>query len=290
MDANPLINLEGKASDTAGQVTSYATMVLSSQYRTHAFSVLIIRDYARLIRWDRGGAIVTEPIYYVEESLLFEFLIRYDRANREIRGHDPTVGSPTTQEVQAARTIEGLDKAKSFLVVTIEDPKAGEPRRFVIGGPSAQPEIPAGRWTRASIAYDVTRKTRVLLKDSWRVLLEGIEPEGDVYKNLSSQSVPSIAVCSLAGDVNNHKSRTHEFTKMYWQHHSAPQFIPHRHYRMVLDTIGRVLRDFKHSKDLISAMYASLLGKLAKIMRRILLTHISQLIGLLARPVFSIAT
>jgi len=40
-----------------GQITAYATMLLGNQHRTHAFSVLVIQDYARLIRWDRGGAI-----------------------------------------------------------------------------------------------------------------------------------------------------------------------------------------------------------------------------------------
>jgi len=48
---------------------------MGAQYRTHIFSVLICEDYARLIRWDRGGAIVTEPIKYNEESCsIFSFV------------------------------------------------------------------------------------------------------------------------------------------------------------------------------------------------------------------------
>jgi len=68
----------------------------------HTFSVLIINDYAWLIHWDRSGAIVTEPIYYNDQSYLFDFLVRYDHASNEACGHDPTVGPPADHEAQAA--------------------------------------------------------------------------------------------------------------------------------------------------------------------------------------------
>ncbi|KAG0695915.1 hypothetical protein DFH29DRAFT_813668 [Suillus ampliporus] len=47
------------AFDTLGQITSYASAQLGAQYRTHTFSVLIVHNCARIIRWDREGAIVT---------------------------------------------------------------------------------------------------------------------------------------------------------------------------------------------------------------------------------------
>jgi len=94
---------------------------------------------------------------------------------------------------------------------------------------------------RASIAYDVQMGKRVLLKDSWQVLLEGIKPEGKVYALLHENAVPNIPYCLLAGDVGlkeYHQSQTDKFADKYWQHLSALQFVPHRHYRLVLDTIG----------------------------------------------------
>jgi len=57
-------------SETCGQITSYATLLLGTQYCTHIFCILVIKDYARLIRWDCAGAIVTEPIYYDDEPHL----------------------------------------------------------------------------------------------------------------------------------------------------------------------------------------------------------------------------
>jgi len=123
---------------TGGQIIAYTTTLLSNQYRTHAFSVLIIKDYARLIHWDRGGAIITEPIYYNTEPYLFDFLVCYDHASKEARGHDPTVGPPTDDEERAARGLAELVNAKSLLSVTIQDPKSHKSRCFVISGPRAR--------------------------------------------------------------------------------------------------------------------------------------------------------
>ncbi|KIM62210.1 hypothetical protein SCLCIDRAFT_92490, partial [Scleroderma citrinum Foug A] len=47
-----------------GQIGAYATSQLTSQFHTHCYSVYVNRDHARIIRWERDGAIVTEPIFY----------------------------------------------------------------------------------------------------------------------------------------------------------------------------------------------------------------------------------
>ena len=86
----------------AGQITTYATLILGSQYRMHTFLVLIVGDYARLFRWDRSGAVVSEKIKYHEESYLFNFLIHYNHANPAMRGHDITINDSTTEEEQDA--------------------------------------------------------------------------------------------------------------------------------------------------------------------------------------------
>jgi len=52
--------VEGPVSKVAGQITAYATLLLGNQYRTHTFLVLIVKDFARLLRWDCGGAVVTD--------------------------------------------------------------------------------------------------------------------------------------------------------------------------------------------------------------------------------------
>lgn len=255
-----------KGRETAGQIISYATLILGAQYRTHTFSVLIVKDYARLIRWDRSGAIVTEPICYVTQSYLLDFFVRYDLASKEARGHDPTVSLPSKEEEQRARTVEELRQPKSLLSVTIQDSRSQESRRFIIGPPSVPADTPVGRRTRISIAYDVKMDKRVLLKDSWRVLLEGIKPEGEIYAVLHREKVPNITHCSLAGDVGDekyHRTQTDKFASKY-RCSSTSSSVPYRHYRLVLDTIGEKLEKFKNTKQLFNAVYASLRGGLTK--------------------------
>jgi hypothetical protein len=262
---NPFMNTTRAGRHVAGQITAYATLTLGAQYRTHVFLVLIIKKIARLIRWDRGGAVVTAPIHYDNEPFLLDFLIRYSNANREARNHDVTVDSPTDDEARNARTLDDLAGAQSLLAITMPDPdQPQETSRYIICGPCAKPDIPAGRWTRTSIAYDVRRKKRVLLKDSWRVLLDDITPEGEVYAKLYQHSVPNIPYCSRAGDVGDvtyHKSRTHDFLVKY--NLRIPEHLtPHRHYRLVLDTIGRKLENFNCSWEMVNAVYAALVGTL----------------------------
>jgi hypothetical protein len=130
---------------------------------------------------------------------------------------------------------------KSLLVVTINNPQSAVSHCFVISKPCAQPDIPAGHWTQTSIAHDIGGKKCVLLKESWQILLENIEPKGVVYERLHHHSVPNIPDCFLLGDVGNtiyHATCTHNFAEKYWQHSPTPQLVPHQHYRLVLDTIG----------------------------------------------------
>ena len=97
-----------------------------------------------------------------------------------------------------------------------------------------------------------------------------------IYERLHHYSVPNIPNCFLSGDVGNtiyHITCTHNFAEKYWQHSPALQLVPHQHYCLVLDTIGRDLKKFKSSRELISALYGSLLGKFCQIFMQHILTH-----------------
>jgi len=59
--------------DTLGQIGTYAAAQLISQFCTHCFSLFILYDTACIIRWDREGAVVTEPIPYNTDSSLVKF-------------------------------------------------------------------------------------------------------------------------------------------------------------------------------------------------------------------------
>ncbi|KAG2048865.1 hypothetical protein BDR06DRAFT_894752, partial [Suillus hirtellus] len=76
-DGDSIVSSTENSMDTLGQITSYAAAQLGAQYRSHAFSVLIVCDRARIIRWDREGAIVTSAIKYNTEPHLADFFQRY---------------------------------------------------------------------------------------------------------------------------------------------------------------------------------------------------------------------
>ena len=215
----------------ASQITAYAMSVLSAQYRTHVFLVLIIKTHARIIRWDHGGAVVTAPISYNQDPKLFNFFICYDNASRAIHGHESTVDLPTDVEAQNACKLPDLANAKSLLAVTISDPGCSrKSNHYVIFPPCAHPDIPAGCWTRTSIAYDVQREQHILMKDSWCVILPNVIPEGEIYARLHWNKVPNIPRCSCATDVGDniaHMSQTHEFVSKYGEPFVPTQFVPH---------------------------------------------------------------
>ncbi|KAF8488112.1 hypothetical protein BU17DRAFT_104381 [Hysterangium stoloniferum] len=78
------------AHDTLGQITLYATAHQAAQFRTHVFLVLVFPKYARFMRWDRSGVIVTEEVPFSNPSYV-EFFWRFNHAKPDVRGVDTTV-------------------------------------------------------------------------------------------------------------------------------------------------------------------------------------------------------
>lgn len=83
---------------TIGQIVSYATELCARQHRTHCFSISIYGQTARLIRWDRSGAVVSRAFNYHEESWLRIFAERFDQATRAERGYDMTIRKASRKE------------------------------------------------------------------------------------------------------------------------------------------------------------------------------------------------
>ncbi len=256
---------EGRKNEALGQLTAYATAILSAQYRTHMFMVFIVRDHARLIRWDRSGAVVTEAIPFDTQSYLFDFFIHYNIADNEARGLDSTISLPTEDEISHAKVIvPEFSKETAFLAVETSCQDMYTNCRFIIPRPVMRPDVPVGRWTRSSLAFDVQTERRVFLKDSWRILAKDIEPEGEIYHQLHEKKVPNISSCLWAGDVGNesHRSQTDEvidkcaICQSYWR------LTPHRHYRIVLGIIGKKLEKFECTWEFVNAMSAALKGKI----------------------------
>ena len=157
-----------------GQMVLYSTRLQMYQFRAFVFSVGIFGDVARLFRWDRAGAIVSEPIMYSEKGNreLVEFFYRFNLADRAQRGWDPTVSDATPEETaafdQAIKTVvgEGKNKLLERLFESVGDRvgylrkkldvihPSGRQKSYIVGRSTVAPKSPTGRCTRGFVALD----------------------------------------------------------------------------------------------------------------------------------------
>ncbi|KAG7442422.1 uncharacterized protein BT62DRAFT_905964, partial [Guyanagaster necrorhizus] len=74
------------------QIASYAGAIMMLQYRSHLFTILICGRFARFIRWDRTGAIVSRRFDYTKRpDLVFDFYKRFSQLSPSQRGNDTNV-------------------------------------------------------------------------------------------------------------------------------------------------------------------------------------------------------
>ncbi len=245
---------------------TYTALQLDCQYCTHVFSVLIVRNYAWLIRWDWSGAIVTAPIYYQQDPALLDFFTLYDQAVRLMRGCDDSVcGATQAETLKAVHANKEFRISQDLLVVTVPlQGRKSECSEYIIKPPVARFYTPPGCATCTSIAYDIQRNRIVFFKDSWRVACNGIKKEGELYTILNHVCICNVPHCLASGDVGKgiyHSTCTSQFANAPWVLTSLKhEFTPHRHHQLILDNVGKRLETFQCSKDMVHAVLAALIG------------------------------
>ena len=110
--------------------------------------------------------------------------------------------------------------------------------------------------TRQHVEPPVSERC-ALMKDIWRVSLDGMQTEGAIYMRLHV-SVSNISLFLRGDDVTSPFCCTHS-------HNFAGQFglklRPHSHSRLILDDIGDDLTSFTMTKELVETMAGALEGK-----------------------------
>jgi hypothetical protein len=214
--------------DTTGQITAYAAAQLGSQFCTCIYSVLIIQSYVRLIRWDRTGAIISEPINFNEQPHLVEFFHRYFKVLPKLCGVDTTVGVPTADKELAVRNCLQLDKDVMLMKIVVPSPTSKW--QYVIHAPKGAPYTPPGCATCSFEAYNIERGRKVFVKDMWQVDLPGIKKEGETYKLLWDVQVRNIMVCSAASDIHDHTTCSRHYQDRPWACKMRSRLVLHCHY------------------------------------------------------------
>lgn len=87
------------ATRALGQNIAYASEVCARQYRHCCYSVSLTGCHARLIRWDRAGAIVSAAFdLHTHPEYLCQFYWYFSQMSDEERGYDLSFGAATKEE------------------------------------------------------------------------------------------------------------------------------------------------------------------------------------------------
>ncbi|KAI0916047.1 hypothetical protein AcW1_009422 [Taiwanofungus camphoratus] len=218
-----------------GQIISYAAKVFAHQHRKFLFTILILRDHARILFWDRSGAAVTEKFdYRLHPELLGRFLWRFSQLSPEEQGYDPTASivAEGTEEYElmnrmATIQLEASDYVREYFKTSLDgewtrwklsieedvqehlsQPSASNEtvkrsRYFLVGKPHFFAPGVAGRGTRGYVAIDLETKRFVFLKDAWRVNLPGIDKEGKVVRILNEKKINYVPTLVCHGDIGD---------------------------------------------------------------------------------------
>lgn len=253
---------------TLGQICAYATAHMANQFRTHVFSVLIFRNYARILYWDRAGVVVTEKINLTSAGAqpLAEFFSRYACATPVKRGVDPNVEQMSERDLSLID-----DKAKAGLVKDSNSPfykitlfassDVSKSKSYIVAVPQFMGAAsPTGRSTRIFRAYDMKNKNFVFMKDSWRIIGGSLKPEHERYSALAAAGVRRIPTVVDYHDMESQQTRTSLKLHDTKRGTLPNKFRKFQHYRLVLKEYAKPLEEFKDVKELLTAISDAIQG------------------------------
>ncbi|EIW53189.1 uncharacterized protein TRAVEDRAFT_23623 [Trametes versicolor FP-101664 SS1] len=221
-----VLSSKGGSTQVPSWVADYASLIFSHQHRVFFFVVSICGSSARFFRFDRAGAISSEPfdLYNDPTAILGRFVHRFSKMSREQRGHDPTASLASSSEAALFRqlhthfsedsainptVLRGLKTAATpgWLIYALDvyapwSPKhtfldagttaACTSHRCLVGRPSYISDRLYESGTRGFVAYDLTEGTVVWIKDSWRPLSADVPSEFDNYQTLLRKMTPDV--------------------------------------------------------------------------------------------------
>ncbi|KAH9486067.1 hypothetical protein JR316_0000131 [Psilocybe cubensis] len=277
-----------RAIHTRGQIAAYAGVAMSMAFRSHFFSLLILGEFARFIRWDRRGAVVSTRFNYVKRpSLIFGFYLRFGQLSLRQRGFDTNAvrvpNKTLPDDVASAfdkyyeqswhkgakfshhrNNFDGRPrrpaKESNFYRVTLHDSAIRQTDAFFVPAPTYRPNIlnPFTRGSRRSLAFldhpKPSERKMCFMKDSWQEGSARTAPEADIYRRLYEHGVPNIASMRLGDDVDDLKTETQEWWGRLNHSGRFKHFGLMVCHRLVLNTVARDLSTFTWCKVLLSCL------------------------------------
>jgi len=219
---------------TRAELVSFASAQMATQFRVFCFSVVVFRQWARLLRWDRAGSRKFD--FTRHPDWLAEFFWRYSHMLPADRGEDlsviyklvekegihpetkrPTIFTALLCKIYVPDDVEDAEVTKSVSVapsnsLTPEENLSSESNdgHCLLPPPEYTPQPLLGRGTRKLSAMYMKINQVRLLKDTWRVDEEDEEKEGDILRGIDE---PGVIKLIRAGDVLDHRTITQNLTK-----------------------------------------------------------------------------
>lgn len=254
-----------EAKKVRGQLYGYPAEVLLHQHRQFYFTVYIFRTSVRIIRWDRVGALVSEPIDLRSEATkLFDFMRRIGDATDSQLGLDPAARAVEEDSAEAqllkdaivdfpseARLkpyVEAAFAGTHWPLYILDVPDKEKPSimtQFLVRNLRTGSVSPTGRATKGWIALNLTTKRFCFLKDLWRPDSDRIHSELQAYARLSSHGVRGIATVCCGGDLVGQRTQAQSFFL-------PGVYLARIHTRLALNEVGIPLRDYLDSYELCS--------------------------------------
>ncbi|KAJ3475891.1 hypothetical protein NLI96_g11530 [Meripilus lineatus] len=242
---------------TRGQIIAYAAHACETQHRHCYYSILICHHKARIIRWDRAGALVSESFDCSSAEgieFLGDFIWRYTHASPFERGWDPTVLISSPEDIAAfgnACEKEADLKVwydKDYVVTLLvwvpgdNEQSKGEFLEYLVSRPVVSPLSMAGRGTRGFWALSKKDGSIVFVKDTYRAINRDAAREGDTLETLLAKGVQNVPKLHAHGDVpdGNHGFQhtwTQHYVEKYYCGGNSP-IVQYVHYRLVSKTVG----------------------------------------------------
>ncbi|KAJ8523315.1 hypothetical protein ONZ45_g145 [Pleurotus djamor] len=263
------------------QIVACLVEMAARQHRTHIFMLFVFHPYARLIRWDRSGIIITEKFSYVDNCLfMVDFFWCFSQVSEAQRGCDMTVTLASKEEATHTRKylfawapLDGVCRD----IYKISVPSEGsETRCFLAWNALAEPSSLFGRGTKGWPALEVKSGLNgpelstkpVFVKEQWRG--KSVAKEVDKLKLLNKAGVDFVPTLVCGGNLDGDFQTTwlHDHSEASWRvasknsknNKKAAKMEMRIHVRLVTAEVGSSLDCFVDSRQMLSAVYDAFKG------------------------------
>lgn len=289
----PFLNPSQEGIAFRALMVSHTTSLFARQHRTSAFQLVIVDRWARFVRWDRSGAVGTERFDYVSEPQpLAEFFWRFAHMTDEERGFDSSAILATKSEAalfttavrgflndmktgtKGGKPVRRLPNAECTLDDTgtyptwkihIVDAETQKSTALIVKRPFSGHFKIFGRSTRAYVAFDLTERRLVFLKDNWRQYRGMLRAESRTYRELREHGVRHVPEMLYGGDVLDEKgnpqqtaTQVHTKRKSPWRITSG-RYDSLVHHRIVQE-IAYPLKTATGAREYVQAIQDAQLG------------------------------